>query len=143
MAEDLTIDISKLDDEICSQPQHFYSASIGVANATSARDKAKDDLSRFDSDTYIKLKSEYADDGKKVTEAHLTNEVQGHVNRPIEELRQAEEDLAEAIAKRDALHQRASMLKALVELVVSNHYTTDSYGDNRKAVAAARKKLTE
>lgn len=128
LSADLKIDKHDLDNELVHQPELYHKAGQEYAAATSYRDEAKDDRDGVKADLDFKLRREAEKEGKKLTEALITNMIIGDDKyRDANRIYQDWTRLASRwVSLREDFHSRGFVLRELVTLWVNSYYQSNS-----------------
>ena len=121
---ELKIDKHKLDDCIENQAEVFHKIAEQTALSIAEKDASKYDLDNLTSATYLDVRHEALDKGRKVTEVLLQNELE-----QVKEIQEAKESYLEAkaladewLALKESFAQRGYMLRDLATLWVSGYF---------------------
>jgi len=153
---ELRIDKHALDREVCEQPERSLHAGQEAARLASVRDLAKDRSKVVAAQRSLDIRTELADAGGRVTEAQIEARLMTDEERIAahREYIEAERNVAEAEAERDAWRERGYMLKTLGDLYSAGYWANASLagerrvieereGDEaRRAVAQQRRRMT-
>lgn len=120
----LRIDKHNLDKAIEEQAEMFYFVAEGSALAGSVRDQIKYELDTLISDTYLTTRLVAAEQGRKITETLLEQEVAQ--DKEVQKMKEKYLDVkAEAetwLALKESFAQRGYMLRELASLYVSGYF---------------------
>lgn len=126
--EELSIDKYKLDEECISHSSRYAYYSEAQAVAKSNVSKAKDKLELVESESNLKIRKKFADEGQKVTESVIscTLAMDSEVIQAKAELREAEEIFGRLSVAVQAFEHRKAELDNLVKLYCAGYYSTPS-----------------
>ena len=126
--KDLSINKYKLDEECLSHSSRYayYSEAQVVAKTNVSR--AKDKLELVESESNLKIRKKFADEGQKVTESVIacTLAMDSDVIQAKKELREAEEIYGRLSVAVSAMETRRSELDNLVKLYCAGYFSTPS-----------------
>lgn len=143
MTSNLEIDIYSLEKECATNPQELYDAGMAYAEANYAYAAAKMERELMEAETNQNVR---ADPKKykleKITENAISNTVTTDKNviKAKNKEMAAYYEMEKARAMRDAVSQKASLLKQEVTLWVTNYYADASEGSIEEAVTSRRSK---
>jgi len=120
----LKIDKHSLDMELVEQAEIYNQTAQEYANAVSVRDAAYQTMKETYSECYTIIRKEADEDGRKVTEAILDNEIKVNENytNTVDEWLKAKEEADNMQALKDSFEQRSRMLTRLVDLYISGYF---------------------
>lgn len=133
--KDISINKWKLDEECVSHASIYYNYASACADARNELSKAKDRLKLTLADRYLEIKKYHVEQGDKVTEAMLANEVDSDsdVVEAREKVLECEDTLEHIMAGVSAMEQRRNELDNLVKLYCAGYFSTPvSSGIDRK-----------
>jgi|PlaIllAssembly_1097288.scaffolds.fasta_scaffold03219_2 hypothetical protein len=124
LKEFLIIDKNHLDEAIEVQAEIFYHVADGTAQAVSERDQIKYELDTLLSDTYLAIRLEATEEGRKITEALLENEVaqDKDVQKLKEKYLEVKANAEKWLALKESFTQRGYMLREMASLYVSGYF---------------------
>jgi len=124
LKEFLVINKNRLDEAIEQQAEVFYHVAEGTANAISLRDQIKYELETLVSDTYLSIRLEASNEGRKITEVLLENEVtqDKEVQRMKEKHLAVKTEADKWLALKESFTQRGYMLREMASLYVSGYF---------------------
>lgn len=121
----LQIEEHALDEALMTQPDAYYRVSRQVALTTSLRDEAKQALQEIEARIDLGVRREAYDNEDRVTEKEV--EARKRVHRDViaarNTLNDLESHLLECVALKEAFQQRSYMLREMVQLHISRHYS--------------------
>ncbi len=123
----LMIDKFGLDTEVQQQPVRFFDVAEQCSEAAAIRDKAKKELADAESEAAGRIRKIYRED-KKLTESRVKELIRTDKKyiRTYTEFLHAKREADRWDNLKEAYIQRASMLRHLVGLYLSNYYTADA-----------------
>lgn len=126
--KDLSIDKYKLDEECLSHSSRYAYYAEAQAIAKLDVSKAKDKLELVESESNLKIRKKFADEGQKVTESVIacTLAMDSDVIQAKAELREAEQIFARLSVAVSAMETRRSELDNLVKLYCAGYFSTPS-----------------
>jgi hypothetical protein len=126
--KDLTINKYKLDEECLSHSSRYAYYAEAQAVAKSNVSKAKDKLELVESESNLKIRKKFAEEGQKVTESVIacTLAMDSDVIQAKKELREAEEIFGRLSVAVSAMDARKSELDNLVKLYCAGYFSTPS-----------------
>ena len=128
LRERLPIDGSALDEEVSRQPVLMMAAHELYAQAYRQLSEAKQAVDEAEAHAYRATRESLESSGEKVTEARIQQTVRMDVR--LQDSRRAVRDAQEHVHRCEGLvrayQQRGSMLRDLVQLYVTEYYSTDS-----------------
>jgi len=154
----LRIDPDALDRELIQQPELFCGVAREYALAASRRDEAKENVAVAKATAYFVVRNEIEADGGKVTESAIGIQIELNpaYRKAVKKYQGAKLAADNLAADREALQQRAFMLKDLCALWIAGYYGQSSirgeasrtvqdvqYNETKKRLARQRRKLNE
>lgn len=126
--KDLSINKYKLDEECLSHSSRYAYYAEAQAVAKSNVSKAKDKLELVESESNLKIRKKFAEEGQKVTESVIacTLAMDSDVIQAKKELREAEEIFGRLSVAVSAMDARKSELDNLVKLYCAGYFSTPS-----------------
>jgi hypothetical protein len=126
--KDLSIDKYKLDEECLTHSNRYAYYAEAQAQAKANVSKAKDNLELVESESNLKIRKKFAEEGQKVTESVVscTLAMDSDVINAKNELRNAEETFSRLSVAVSAMDVRRSELDNLVKLYCSGYFSTPS-----------------
>lgn len=133
--KDLSINKYRLDEECLSHSNRYAYYSEAQAIAKTDVSKAKDRLELVESESNLKIRQKFADEGQKVTESVIACTLAMDVNviQAKKELREAEEILARLSVAVSAFEHRKAELDNLVKLYCAGYYSTPCSNNGEKS----------
>jgi len=124
----LRIDKHDLDGMLVKQADAFYEVSEHLTSAMAERDGLKDTLAQVTAEASEKIRNKAEAAGDKMTEGRVTQltVLSKKYQKANTKYSQAKRDAEQWSLLKEALLQRASMLKLLVNLYSTNYFTTES-----------------
>ena len=124
----LKIDKNDLDTELIRQTDLFNKISLQFVEAASIRDEKKKYLQVVEAELRLKIKKEFDDDGRRVTEKTLdamiiTDPIRLKANKIYQEAK-LKCDKYEVL--KESFRQRSYMLRELISLFISDYYSIDA-----------------
>lgn len=134
--KDLSINKYKLDEECLSHSSRYAYYAEAQAVAKTDVSRAKDRLEFVESESNLKIRKKFADDGQKVTESVIacTLAMDSDVIQAKKELREAEEIYSRLSVAVQAMDTRRSELDNLVKLYCAGYFSTVN-GANKKDIS--------
>jgi hypothetical protein len=134
---DLNIDTLDLEIEWLKQPNLFFKYSSALAKAKKERRKAHVNMLA----ERARIRKKLMQEGSKVTEAILEEEVAAAEEWNIFKLKSYEEDLLEGAVS--AMHQKRAALQNLVELLSLGYYSTPNEPKKMNNSTVIKKRISE
>lgn len=149
--KELSINKYKLDEECLSHSSRYAYYAEAQAIAKSNLTKAKDELEYTIAEANLRIRADYEEKGKKVTEALISSAIvlDEEVKEAKEKLREAEEIYNRLSVAVQAMDTRRSELDNLVKLYCAGYYSTVEAGTstrkniNEQASADIRRNLNK
>jgi hypothetical protein len=126
--KDLSIDKYKLDEECLTHSNCYAYYAEAQAQAKANVSKAKDNLELVESESNLKIRKKFAEEGQKVTESVVacTLAMDSDVIAAKNELRNSEETFSRLSVAVSAMDVRRSELDNLVKLYCAGYFSTPS-----------------
>lgn len=149
----LDIDDLALDEELCDMPQLTYNVGAALAEANSAVERAKHDLTVTDAEKELDIRAQYESQKMKVTEGKIKADVlaSDEHKRAFDEWLEAKEFASKLSELRNQMSTKHYSCRDLVKLFLDESYQNREMrvpegsrervaGDNRARLARARKR---
>ena len=129
LEEKLKIDEHALEIALRDNPALFYDVASELALAISQRDEAKQDLDELEAEVDMELRQAASVSGERTTEKEIESNKKAdkRVKAATDRFLQLRYDAAKWTALKDAYEQRSYALSKLVELYISNYYSSQDH----------------
>lgn len=161
LRKELTIDRDDLDNALINQSNLFYRVAKWSVRAQTSLEEAKADLDRIEQEISLQVRKQATaatgdEKAPKITDKHVATVVAStpKYQKQENELLKAKARVASWSILKDSYMYRASMLKSLVQLFVSEYYMTsadrsvsrtktDSSGSNKRDASGHYRDLAD
>jgi len=128
------IDDTNIEAELIRHPHDFWHVASGVADSVSIRDMAKFRVETYEAELNTTLRREFAEQGVKVTEAHLDRLVTRDLERTklFEHYLHTKHEADLWLGLKESFSQKGYMLKEVANNQRSDNVAESSYSRQRR-----------